>query len=60
MIAEIPSPDCIAGSRFTSQISSARAAFDKKFHVTTKFQETNTRVSGYESFMFVFILFACF
>jgi hypothetical protein len=45
MIAEIPAPSCVAsGSPFLSGVTSARAAFDAKFNVTTSFQTANIPV----------------
>jgi hypothetical protein len=45
MITEIPKPSCVgAGSPFASDISTARAAFDARFMVTTGFQKANIPV----------------
>lgn len=49
MIAEIPSPGCVApGSPFASGIAHARAQFDAVFNATTTFQTVNVpvRVTG--------------
>ena len=45
MIAEIPYPGCLTGSSWTSQVTSARNAFDAKYAVTTSFQTANDVVS---------------
>ena len=55
MVAEIPSPTCVgAGSPFAAQITSARAAFDAQFTVTSSFQTANipVRVTGVGFFDF--------
>jgi hypothetical protein len=45
MIAEIPSPGCVAtGSPFAGQIANARAEFDRQFTVSSSFQTANIPV----------------
>ena len=44
MIAEIPDPNCAAGSAFFDYIANARAQFDVAFRVTTTWHYTSTPV----------------
>jgi hypothetical protein len=56
MIAEIPSPNCVAGtSPFSSLISQARAKFDSAFTVSSSFQDVTVpvRVTGVGMFDFL-------
>ena len=39
MIVEIPAPDCVTGGPFKPAITTARAAFDGRFHPTPAFQK---------------------
>jgi hypothetical protein len=45
MISEIPYSGCISGSAWSSQISSARAAFDARYTASTSFQTANETVT---------------
>jgi hypothetical protein len=38
MVAAIPSPTCLTGSRFASEIVAARTAFEARFHATSEYQ----------------------
>ena len=44
MIAEIPAPSCVSGGPWLSSITSARAAMDAKYMVSSSFQAANVPV----------------
>jgi hypothetical protein len=45
MVARIPAPECIGASNpFRQRIAKARLRFEKRFRVTSTFQESDTRV----------------
>jgi len=45
IITEIPYPGCVSGNAWSSQITSARSAFDAKYAVTTSFQTVSDTVT---------------